>query len=231
MEEGYFFCGDLLGFSKIVANLESNLLQDKINEWIALVEETAEKHSINFKLISDTVFASVKNPKDLTKLVAFVRDLLAQGCPKSLFVRGAIEKGEFNWNNKLIYGKAVINAHNLEQEQKWVGTIINDSTLTKEIFIDLGLMCYPVPMKNTPIKLYPVISWDIPNMKDFVVYCMSGGLTKKGDLISCYIGEIISNTILFKTYIQKIKEKNLEPNMSYVNYPIDVLSFFENHEL
>lgn len=75
MEEGYFFCGDLLGFSKIVANLESNLLQDKINEWIALVEETAEKHSINFKLISDTVFASVKNPKDLTKLVAFVRDL------------------------------------------------------------------------------------------------------------------------------------------------------------
>ncbi|WP_131762496.1 hypothetical protein [Legionella jamestowniensis] len=212
-----------MGFSKIVSNLDEEGLKNTISNWVSLVEDTAKKYGISFQLISDTVFAYIKKKDDLMNLVSFARDLLEKGCKQSFLLRGAIVPGKFNWNSKLIYGEAVIDAHILEQKQQWLGTILFDFNLNSSDYMDLDLICYPVPMKNSEIKLFPAINWNIPPHDDLIVKFMSGGLTQKGEPINWDLGEKISNTLLFKQYVEELKKLSGSPEKFIGLFPISRL--------
>src|SRR5258706_5887148 len=114
-DTGYFLIADVLGFGRIVRNSPGVALDDRIQEWVNLVESTASKFGIGkLQLISDTLFVSVPSAsEELVKLLDFSKQLLADGIEQSFPLRGAIVHGTFAWG-KLTYGPAVISAHELE---------------------------------------------------------------------------------------------------------------------
>lgn len=156
---GYFFVADILGFGNIVRNSNEVDLVARINSWTTLVDSLAHQHDIdNIQLISDTVFAYTESSTaGLRKLVEFSRSLLNQGVQQSLPIRGAITHGYFDWG-RLIYGIAVITAHELETSQNWIGVSCDNNLphLEENWGFD-SLIAYPTPLKAGSIKIYPVV--------------------------------------------------------------------------
>ena len=53
MNTGYFFCADILGFKRIINSLTSEVLQEKINDWVSLITKIAGQSDITkYQLIS-----------------------------------------------------------------------------------------------------------------------------------------------------------------------------------
>jgi len=226
MSFGYFFCGDILGFSNIIRNLDAKKLENRINEWLALVKETAKNNHIEkFQLISDTVFAAVNDSEsDLKKLVGFVRDLLNAAILKSLPIRGAIKLGEFTWQKQFVYGPAVIRAHEIEKDQAWVGVCLDcDYNIPEESWHDIGIICYPVPMTSGQIRLSPAILWDVPSFEELTKKMTSGGLTKDREVLYWKWGNKIGNTIIFKLYFNTIKKDKKPHNIFQGLHPVHFL--------
>ncbi len=211
--EGYLLCCDILGFSKIIENLEEKGILERIEEWIEIIEKLAKTYDIsNYSLLSDTLFVSVDDTTEsLNKLVDFSRTLLNTCVSHSLPIRGAISFGTYNWG-KLVYGKAVISAHKLEIEQNWIGiTCDNNITNVEQLWNFNKLICYSAPKKKSAIQLHPVIDWDIPKIEDLTSLISKRGLTKNGETMNWEWLEKINNTIIFKLYKEYIKNNNLSP--------------------
>src|SRR5216117_3259948 len=161
VESGYFFVGDLLGFSRIIENSTGAELDQRVQAWIDLVEEAATAASINnLQLISDTVFAATGPEVDgLDRLIRFSRCLLTKGIHRSLPVRGAISFGGYTWG-RLTYGKAVIDGHELERGQQWIGVGCAPGLPHVSTFWSLtALVCFPLPFAGGPIRLLPAVAW------------------------------------------------------------------------
>lgn len=226
MESGYFFCGDLLGFSSIVKSLTPDVLDKRILDWTSLVKEAATTHNISkYQLLSDTVFAAVSNSQnDLSNLINFARHLLNNGIPRSLPIRGAISSGQFNWGN-LVYGRAVIEAHDLEKKQNWVGVTLQDnSIITEQDYIKLGIVCYAVPMTpNNPIQLYPAVSWNVPTFEELGSLLQRdglGGVPGIGKVLDWNWGDKVANTTIFGLYIKALSETKRETSKFHGYHPV-----------
>lgn len=215
MEKGYFFCGDFLGFSNMVEGLDPVSLNRKTNEIIELVREAArESHIDRWQLMSDTVFAAVGDSLlEFKKIIIFSRKLLEKGISKSLPMRGGISYGEFCWNSNLTYGQAVIDSHKLETSQEWIGVALSISvpSFKEEQYTEIGLICYPAPMKSSSIYfLLNVVSWDIPSCKKlFALCCTDGLLGHSGKPVNPSSLSKIQNTIIFSWY-QSLVKKDLK---------------------
>lgn len=243
MKNGYFYCGDLLGFSEICTNLTHKQLSVKIDQWVALVEKCAKKHHISkFQLISDTVYAATENnASGLKNLTEFSRELLSTGLKKSLLMRGAITFGKFNWG-KLVYGDAVVRAHTLEKLQKWVGVTLDTKIkLSIKDYTKLKVVCYPTPLHQGTIKFYNTVIWDVPTHDELSKYFISGGLfgRKKSPVIETTKensrkakshktlewpwGEKLTNTVMYGLYLKIIQLHNLKPDRFAGLLPIDII--------
>ncbi len=227
-ETGYFLGIDMLGFSNIVKNNDLSFLDKRINAWVSLIERSAIKHSIiDYQLISDTIFVKAgKEKSDLKNLIQFARTLLEDGIIDSFPIRGAITFGDFFWGSPLVYGKAVIDAHNLEKQQNWLGIIIdNKISLDIKDYLDLGLILYPTPMaSNYNITLFPAIFWNIPEIEILVMKLMEGGLTIKGEQLNWKWGDKLTNTTTFSLYSQLLRKNNLPPEKFTSLLPIHPIS-------
>jgi len=217
MQQGYFFIGDLLGFGKIIENTNSEELTKRINQWLQLVKNGAQKCGIkNLQLISDTVFAATDSSVEgINKILNFAQYLLSNGVPESLPIRGAITHGEYNWDEHFTYGKAVIDAHKLEMAQNWVGVACSPALphLSNDQWPDT-LVCYPVPKKNGPAMLQAAIVWEIPDLEKLSGFLAAKGLTKNGDVMDWAYADKIIHTINFRNYIH-LKKLNGEPNQNF----------------
>ncbi len=118
----YFMVADILGFSKMIRNLNGDQQAQRITEWTELVRDTGLEAGVKeIQLISDTLFAREEDSVDgLARLLKFAQLLLGNGVDKSFPLRGAIVHGNAAWG-KLPYGEAVILAHNMEQSLDWLG--------------------------------------------------------------------------------------------------------------
>src|SRR3954463_5220031 len=98
-ESGYFFLGDLLGFSKLITNLGPEAADERVHSWTDLLDEVSRTAGVSrMQLISDTVFAATDATEvGLERLVRFSRIVLELGVARSLPVRGAISFGTFTW--------------------------------------------------------------------------------------------------------------------------------------
>lgn len=204
--EGYFFIADLLGFSRIVKNTPEDTLQERIAAWIGLVESTAAKLEITqLQLISDTVFAASESTRSgLAKLISFARTLLNQGMPQSLPIRGAISHGSYNWG-ALTYGKAVITAHELETAQDWIG--VGCHNLLPHLADAWGLdslVCFPLPLKRGPIRLHPVVAWEVPEFPRLVRALCDKGLARQGESLDWDWAQKVNNTVHFGMYLRML---------------------------
>lgn len=222
---GYFFVADVLGFSNIVRNSNNVDLVDRIKKWTTLVDSLAEQHGIdNIQLISDTIFAYTDSSSDgLKKMIEFSRSLLNQGVPQSLPIRGAITHGEFEWG-RLTYGKAIIDAHELETNQNWIGVSCGHPLPhIKDHWGFESLIVYPTPLKSGDMRLYTVVDWSVPPAKELSKYLTGGGLTHKEEVIQWPLGDKLNNTIQFSVYKSLIRQSSGLPNHYYGGYSMEVI--------
>lgn len=224
--EGYFFICDLLGFSNIVDNSSGEGLSKRIQAWVSLVREAASNSQVaRTQLISDTLFAAADSGiGELRKLVDFARYLLSHGISQSLPIRGAITFGSYEWG-QLIYGKAVIRAHRLEMAGNWIGVTCDNNLpdMDKLLALD-SLILYPAPMKAAPIKIYPVVAWDVPKFSVLTKVLTQEGLTKKGDLLGWDWADKVNNTVLLGMYRDWLAAQGKSGNEFHGFLPLQVFS-------
>lgn len=222
---GYFLMADVLGFSKIVQNLPDDVLADRVEGWVQLVERNASRIGISsFQLISDTLFVSTESSSaGLSALIEYARCLLSEGLAQSLPIRGAIVHGGYKWG-KLTYGKTVVRAHNLEMAQDWVG-ITCDSELPhlSAAWGYESLVRYPPPFKSGRIALHPVVSWDVPSFRAIVRMLCSQGLTKANDVLDWNWGRKVNNTAQFGYYLRLLRRANENPRNFYGRSPLETV--------
>lgn len=201
METNIIFCADLLGFSRINYSLQHVQLNERIDIWLSLISSSANKFNIDYRIVSDTVFAKV--PEDYQRfcsLIDFARQLLSLGVKYSLPIRGGIVKGSCCWGDQLIYGKGIIAAHQLEKSQSWIGVAIDDSVDRFENEAAIGLVDYQVPMRSEQeVKLMRTVSWDVPDYANLIKLLTNEKNLKWGEL------QKINNTFIYGKYLKYIK--------------------------
>ena len=224
-ESGYFFIGDLLGFSRMVENLAPRELATRVDEWVQLIQSSAEQAGITrFQMISDTVFASAEPTADgLNRLLMFSTMLLNRGVPQSLPVRGAISFGDFVWG-ALTYGKAVIEGHRLEQRQQWIGIACQAKLPhVAKMWSPARLVCYPAPLSTGKIMLQPVVVWEIPKFSVLTKALTGKGLTREGEQLEWEWAHKLSNTIQFRLYLALIRKGGVRGDVFHGMHPLEIV--------
>jgi len=226
MEEiGYFFVADVLGFSEFMLNTESVSIDARIGQWVSVVESAKAICGVErCKVFSDTIFSCAPSSEGgLKDLVAFARELLTRSLEHSFLVRGGIAHGLFTWGD-LIYGRAVIEAHRLETRQNWIGVACQGGLPhVKTLWGVDQVVCYLPPMKQGLMKAMPAISWKIPDSKRLTELVMSSNTIRDGDFLTWEIGEKISNTLLFRSYLLILAKESLDPSLFHGPLPSQVL--------
>jgi hypothetical protein len=225
MQYGYFLIADILGFGSIVANSPPEAVSGRVNEWISLAERTAEAAGItSVQLVSDTVFAAVDSTLDgLRRLTGYARRLLEEGIAQSLPVRGAVAHGPFEWG-RLIFGPAVVTAHTLEAAQDWIGVACdNDLPHLGQAWGIGGLVCYPAPLRSGPIRNYPIVSWNVPQLRALAKHLCGGGLTSEGQILTWNWGRKVTNTAHFGIYLRLLAQANEYPETFHGFLPLEVI--------
>ena len=219
---------DILGFGQMIKNLSPADSDKKITKWIGIVKKICGELNIkNYQLISDTLFIGVgKNKSDLNTLVEASRQLLSTCIAASIPIRGAISFGDYTWSSDLVYGKAVILAHELEMNQEWVGISCTSGIAIPEHCENL--ICYAIPFKNGPNRMGAVVVWDVPSYEELVRYLSKGGLAKSDEPLTAEWFSRVEKTILFSMYI-KIAKKMEWSNLTFGGFsPLHSISkYFE----
>lgn len=228
--QGHIMIVDVLGFSNIIQNLSDADLSSRINEWVTLTARAAESTSIDrFSMLSDTVFAATDaSEKGLVALITMARILLNEGIQLSLPVRGAIAYGSFTWG-ELTYGKAVIEAHQLESEQNWIGISCAASVgLISTCWGYDSLICYPIPLKNGQVSLGAVVSWDVPEYERLVSLAARKGLKKPHEAIHWPWANRIDNTTAFSIYKNILIKGKQDPSHFHGFSPMQGIEMYIN---
>lgn len=147
-------------FEKIFKNLKN---KNTIGEtYIDSGNLSSSTYDLNIQMISDSIIIWTKDDLyiSLQILVEACTTLIRTCFKEGLPLRGGISVGQFDaiesddsYRISSIIGDAIINAHNIEKKQKWMGCIID-----KKCFIHLNLDWEHVlvsPTKN-------VIEYDVP---------------------------------------------------------------------
>lgn len=210
----YCLVADIVGFSNIMENLTEQERSARVTEWIEIVVASTKRNRIDpdlWQFVSDTVFVGAPDTEDgLRCLVNFGRDLLQIGLDQSLPVRGGISIGETSWDDPFAYGPAIVRAHRLCDNQKWVGVscepeLPHVSTLWSRTD---GLVAYAVPMKEGRISVRPAVMWSIPPASRLIKFLTDKGLVRQGQPMEWRWGEIVQNTILFALYLRLLPEES-----------------------
>ena len=217
--KSYLLVADVLGFSKMVSNSSDEILPERINTWIQLVDEVSRETEIEeFQLVSDTIFAKEDDSENSPdRLFRFAQLLLEKSMRNSFPVRGAITYGEVSWGN-LIYGKAVIEAYHLERSQDWIG--IACGQLPKVPWSWELACCYPVPKKNGVVQLSAAVVWDIPNVVEFIKRSTSEGIMRKGEIFDWSHLSKPMNSLHFSNYVRYAKNAGFNPDKYPHNFPL-----------
>jgi hypothetical protein len=203
---GYFFMCDLLGFKQIIRNSDDLQRTQRIGRWVSLVSDSARATGVEIQLVSDTVFARAEDSaQGLRRLIAFAQRLLNEGVPRSLLIRGAIVRGEYDWG-ALIYGPAVVDAYELEAAQNWVGVTCHVNVVHADELTAFGsLIRYNPPFKTQTAATHSVIDWSIPSPQQLLPMMGGEGLLKAGDFFTWELLNKLNNTALFSMYKARVR--------------------------
>ena len=224
----YIMVVDILGFSKMIKNLNNDEQIQKILDWIELVETNRLKLSVrDIQLISDTLFVREEDSIDgLTRLLRFAQLLLECGVEEYFPLRGAIVHGDAAWG-KLIYGKAVIQAHQIERSLDWLGIACAPNLPRVDSMWAWDMVVvYPVPRKEGEIKLLPAVSWNVPLAEELVRKVSGNGLMAIGDIYRWKEISKVERTIQFGLYLKMGVANHLDPKYYEGGFPMHTLEKF-----
>jgi hypothetical protein len=221
-ENNYFLVADILGFSRMVANLGESKIDQRINQWIDIVERARTENGIDrLQVFSDTVFASVPSTESsLGSILRFARALLTEGLRSSFPVRGGLAHGGSTWG-RLTYGQAVIEAHLLESQQKWIGVTCGDLP-HKEPYWGSLLACYPSFIGGF-VHTRPVLIWEVPESRELARLICESDTIKDGELLPWELAEKLTNTLLFRSYLTVLRGEGLDPSKFHGPLPTQAI--------
>ena len=184
---------DLLGFVDIVTAWEfgtkslENYIEEfkaKVHDWFYtydLLNIARQKFGLaippsveigdvfEIKQISDTFFLFPKNsePDSLILLVIFMNAVINNCLSLGYPLRGAITKGGYGKIHDNFIGPAIVRVHQLEQDQKWAGGILDVGKFTDEASINIiseltnkgCLIEYPIPLKGAVDGNFLALGW------------------------------------------------------------------------
>ncbi len=221
----YFMVADILGFSRMIENLNGNQQAQRIAEWVDLVQRAGLQAGVEERrLISDTLFARAEDsPDGLARLLKFSQLLLENGVDKSFPLRGAIVQGNAAWG-ELPYGEAVIEAHRMEVSLDWLGIACEPGLLHLASLWDWDLVTvYPVPRKAAETRLMPAVSWKVPSTNALVRKVSDYGLMAEGDIYKWDVVSKLERTIQFGIYLKIGKAKGLDPQRYNFLFPMQMI--------
>jgi len=187
---------DILGFGSLVKRMPYSDLKGHIFTIVNLLTAAsippAQKHSNRFRVahsfFSDTVLMySLSDDKHgYQDLLTIVTYLIATPIlyPEYRF-RAGISYGEFyhDPDNNVYAGKALVDAHELEEMQDWCGGALTKDAENEIIKTNVDrtyLTRYDVPMKNGNTESHLVINWTQADHKD--IDQEYGWITRPDDL-------------------------------------------------
>lgn len=216
----HILVADVLGFSRLVRNLDHRQLDDRLGIWVSLVEDIRVETGIqNVQLISDTIFVREDDSADgFHRLLRYSKILLERGLASHFPIRGAIAKGDLTWGT-LTYGKALIRSHELERQQDWIG-IACETRLPDVPWSWDWVCCYPVPKKHGSIVLGPAVVWNIPEASDLIRQCTAEGLLKAGDHLTWDLHSKLANTLAFSKYVRNAREHGSDPSNYHQEFSV-----------
>ena len=220
----YFMVADILGFSRMIANLSTDVQSqtERINDWIALVKDIKSEVGIKeTQVISDTLFVREEDSKGgLERMLKFARLLLDEGIKRSFPIRGAIVHGDVVWG-ELTYGQAVIDAHEIERSLDWIGIACSPGLPGVDSFWSWDLVAvYPAPKKSGLTKLMPVVVWDVPMASELVRRVSSNGLMQEGQKYRWAEISKIERTIQFGMHLRMGKSSGMDPKVFIGWFPM-----------
>ena len=221
----YFMVADILGFSKMMENLDGPRQAQRITEWKDLVQQTGLEAGVKeIQLISDTLFVREADSTDgLARLLKFGQLSLERGIDKSIPLRGAIVHGSAAWG-ELPYGDAVIQAHQIEQSLDWIGIACAPKLPRVESKWDWDLVIvYPVPRKAGSTQLVPAVSWNVPKTTELVLKVSANGLMAEADPYKWEVISKVERTIQFGIYRRIGKSKGSDPQHYSAWFPMHAI--------
>lgn len=204
----YCYAGDLSGYKNIIENLDHDDLSKRVTQWKKFVRDGTDQFELpRYNLFSDTVYAGAENNEQgLEKLIGFARYMMEEGIVKSFPIRGAICIGNVSWDKDIPSGKALLTAHKLAEKQDWIGTSCdNDINIPENHYSFDKILVYPAPMKDEYLKMYDVVSWDVPSMHELGELTGLGGLTKEKEGWKWDVRKKVQNTVIFSLYLKLVK--------------------------
>ena len=214
----YLLVADVLGFSNIVKNLPPEKLEERVDKWINLVQNSKDGAEIKkLQLISDTVFALEEDSKDgFRRLLEFSKLLLERGMKSFFPIRGAIARGDLSWSN-LIYGEALLDAYKLEKSLEWIGIACRQ---LQDVPWSWDLVCrYAPPLKSEAIEQMAVVAWNIPDHEELIENWEASGMLGHGRRIAWDEYNKIMNTMIFDTYLHNARTLGLNPSTFAASVP------------
>ena len=216
---------DLLGFSRMIKNLDGDQQAQRIAEWVDVVQHAGLQAGVEERqLISDTLFAREEDSSDgLARLLRFAQLLLEGGVDKSFPLRGAIVHGNAAWG-KLPYGDAVIEAHNMEASLDWLGVACAPGLPRLSSLWNWDLVTvYPVPRKAEETILMPAVSWRVPSADDLLRKVSDNGLMVEGDRYKWDVVSKLERTIQFGIYLKLGKAQGFNPQRYSFWFPMHMM--------
>ena len=204
----YCYAGDISGYKNIIENLDHADLSKRVTKWKKFVRDGIDQFELpRYNIFSDTVYAGTENnDQGLEKLIGFARYMMEKGIIKSFPIRGAISFGDVSWDREIPFGKSLLAAHNLAENQDWIGTsCCNNFHISKSIYNFEKLLVYPAPMKDGALRMHPVVSWNVPSIHELENLTGLGGLVKEGDGWKWEVMKKVQNTVLFSLYLKLVK--------------------------
>ena len=197
-----------------------------------LIDQDRNNLVINYRYYFDTLiyFTEDTSEESFFKMMTISAKVLAQmyffvGLP----MRGGISCGELYVDDKNIFGKSLIDAHEYEKRQQWAGVMISEKIIGKykdsEIFKDMEkdklLLRYDIPMKNNSLESGYTLNWMQYNGQKWNAERFEDqwqSLRKNKEIRSTDVKQKIENTIKFReetldSSIRNFKRYNCGPNI------------------
>ena len=135
--EGYVALIDILGFSEGILRHNLQTFFHEYNKSVHDVLSTPEAQNLEYIVFSDTIviYTHYSNKKSFLSLVRACSLLFVSLLKIGLPLRGCISHGKFhlqkNPNGVIIAGEPIIDAHDYEQKQNWIGIMISPKVIEK----------------------------------------------------------------------------------------------------
>ena len=222
----YFMVVDILGFSEIIKNLNGDEQNQRIADWVDLVETAKREAGVKeTQLISDTLFVREEDSVEgLERLLRFGKILLERGLEINYPLRGAIVHGSATWGNPT-YGKAVIAAHEVERALDWIG-IACDLHLPHlgQLWGWDKVVRYPVPRKSGAVEMMGAVTWEVPRLAKLGVMTTDKGLVDPDERANWGVITKQERTHQFGIYLTLGQSAGMYPASEPGWSPMDIIA-------